>query len=98
MTIVEKIADALWRHEVADLRAAKGVRDTMVFSEQSETLKAKWLGFARAALAAQQDGATIGEFGGVKFVADKLIPNDVIEFHHPDGRIDRFRRVEQAGE
>jgi hypothetical protein len=52
MSELERVAEALWRHEVADLRAARATRDTMLFSEQSESIQQKWRGFAAAALAA----------------------------------------------
>ena len=45
-------------------------------------------------LAAQQEGVReVGSFGGMRFIADKRIPGDVVEFHHVDGRVDRFQRV-----
>lgn len=52
MSELVRVAEALWRHEVADLRAARTTRDTMLFSEQSESIQQKWRGFAAAALAA----------------------------------------------
>jgi hypothetical protein len=45
---VDAMAEALWRHEVADISAAKNARDRQKFSEQSETAQNKWRGFAQS--------------------------------------------------
>ena len=31
------------------------------------------------------------EIGGLKIVVSDKLPPNAIEFHHPDGRIDRFK-------
>lgn len=34
---------------------------------------------------------TMQEFMGMRLVGNPLIPPNVIEFHHADGRIDKFK-------
>jgi hypothetical protein len=46
----EVIAEALWRHEVSGIPAAKRARDAEKFLEQSKSTQRKWLGFADAIL------------------------------------------------
>jgi hypothetical protein len=48
-----RLAELFWRHEARDIPALKNARDQHAFTDQSETTQARWLGYARVALAAK---------------------------------------------
>lgn len=43
------------------------------------------------AIAARSSRKRRKAVAGMKVVSDKAVPVGTIEFHHPDGRIDRFK-------
>lgn len=86
-----QLAELFWRYEAEGVLALKAARDQHSFTDQSETTQAKWLGYARVALAfGFEAGAKPAEEG-----VPEARPEDIaialclVDGHNPDDEAPR---------